>query len=518
MVPKATALDGAVALGMAGALPKESSKETQQGAEDSSPGWSFLDLVLPVRQEYAVAARLGTGVMKLGVAAALDSLPKASLADEGKGDTTGGVTPAALQSKLEVIESAKKHFSEFDENGDGFMAPKELAKQVENHKIKGELAQTVAAIYGMGSKLDFSNDEDSPFDGFAGISLADLSKAEQIIKDKQSNAQENPYSAEFLEAADKNANGKLSEEELRTAAAKGNLPEDVKELLDYFAENQDAKDEVEITDVLHFYASQKLGDKTDAKLNKMDFLIRKTWENQIEAPTLFAEGKENDGVSLYGIQQGIIGDCYFVSSVAAVAQMSPDTIKKMIVDNKDGTYTVVFPGDKDEPITISAPTETERGLYNGSSEYGIWGSVLEKAYGAYCQRNITRRTPLNWTGGLTTVEGADGGGVFLGKVMRLLTGEDTDSDLQWITRKSVTRRKLMEHVGGEEKVPVVAWQKPFREYGLTSVSNHVYSVLDYDPKGDDGGTVTLYNPWGHKENITFKQFRRRFMDVTYRDR
>ncbi len=160
MVSKAAALDGAIALGMAGALPKESSEGTQQSAEDSSPVWIFLDLVLPVRQEYAVAARLGTGVMKLGVAAALDALPTVSLADGGKDDTTGGVAPAALQSKLEVIESAKKHFSEFDENGNGFMAPKELAKQVGNQKIKGELAQTVAVLYGMGSKLDFSSDED----------------------------------------------------------------------------------------------------------------------------------------------------------------------------------------------------------------------------------------------------------------------------------------------------------------------------------------------------------------------
>jgi hypothetical protein len=76
----------------------------------------------------------------------------------------------------------------------------------------------------------------------------------------------------------------------------------------------------------------------------------------------------------------------------------------------------------------------------------------------------------------------------------------------------------MEHVGGADKVPVVAWQKPFCNYGLTTVTNHVYSVLDFDPKGDDGGTITLYNPWGHKESISFKQFSRRFMAVAYRDK
>ncbi len=62
----------------------------------------------------------------------------------------------------------------------------------------------------------------------------------------------------------------------------------------------------------------------------------------------------------------------------------------------------------------------------------------------------------------------------------------------------------MEHVGGEEKVPVVACAKALPRIRLTSVSNHVYSVLDYDPKGEDGGTVTLYNPWGNREKHYFQ--------------
>ncbi len=511
MVPKTAAFEGAMATGTPGWTKRESDQQASDNEDDSkdSAGLSFLD-IFDCRP---VAAKLATGVMTAGLAAVRNSLP-----EQSAGDTAGGAEMPKLQSKLAVIELAKKHFSKFDADGNGFMTPGELARQVENHEVKGAVAQTVSMLYGLDTRLDLSRDDDSPFlIGFAGISMADLNKAEEVIKDKQRNAANNPASAEFLEAADLNGNGKLSEDELKSAAGKSDLPKDVKKLLDYFASNQDPMDEVEITDILHFYFKKKIGDKTDRLLSRMDFLIRKTWENQVEDPTLYAEGKDNS-ISMYGVQQGIIGDCYFVASLAAVAQMSPETIKQMIVDNKNGTYTVTFPGAKNEPITVTAPTEAERGLYNGSSEYGVWASVLEKAYGAYCRKDFTRRTPLNWTGGLTTVEGADGGGIFLGKLMRLLTGEDTDSDLQWVTRKSVTKSKLMEHVGGQDKVPVVAWQKPFRNYGLATVTNHVYSVIDYDPEGEDGGTVTLYNPWGHKEDITFKQFRRRFMSVTYRDR
>lgn len=444
----------------------------------------------------------------------LKHLPSFSVEQKG---TTGDGKPH-LQSKLEVVELARKNFKALDENSDGFIDARELAKQVENPEHKGETAQMIAVMYGLKSKIKGFSDDDDSIISSIGISQNDLDKLEQIIRDKQTSNDGCFYTSDFLESVDADKNGKLSTAELRQSVDEGDLPDDVEELFEYFADNDDPCDAVEITDVLHYYMSQSMGSKEERMINKMDFLIRKTWENQIEGASLYADGKTNDGVDMYGIQQGIMGDCYFVASVAAVARTSPETIKQMIVDHKNGTYTVTFPGNKDEPVTVTAPTEAERGLFNGSSEHGIWASVLEKAYGEYCNKHFWRRTPLNLSGGLTTVEGADGGGVFLGKLMRLLTDEGVDNDCQWLTFRSTTRRKLLEHVGGEEKVPVVAWQKPFREYGLTSVSNHVYSVIDFKSEGEGGGTVTLYNPWGHKEDVSLKQFKRRFMSVTYRDK
>jgi hypothetical protein len=42
------------------------------------------------------------------------------------------------------------------------------------------------------------------------------------------------------------------------------------------------------------------------------------------------------------VEQGLIGDCYLMSSMAAVADQNPDAINNMIADNGDGTYTVTF--------------------------------------------------------------------------------------------------------------------------------------------------------------------------------
>ncbi len=437
--------------------------------------------------------------------------------------TTGDAMPAPKQepkllSKLEMIDMARQHFCQLDADGNGFLTEKELAREVENPANKGQIAQTIAALYGMNSRLDFSQDKDASFGVFAGITKADLDKTEEIIKAKQSQASENTVSVEYLDALDTNKDGKLDKEEIEGALKKGGLPDQEKELFEYFSKNAEAENPLRISDVLHYLFSKELGDKEDAVLNRMDFLMRHCWENQIDEPKLFALGKPDDGIGLHGVQQGTLGDCYFLSSLAAVACMTPDTIKNMITENKDGTYTVTFPGAKSEPVTVSAPTEAERGLYNGASENGIWGSVMEKAYGAYCHKHFWRRTPLNWGGGLTTTEGADGGGVFLGKLMTLLTGKDADQDWQLFTFDSTTKRKLMEHVGGEEKVPVVAWQKFFHKTNVSGVENHVYSVVNFDPKGEEGGTVTLYNPWGHKESITFKQFSKRFVAVAYRDK
>jgi len=90
--------------------------------------------------------------------------------------------------------------------------------------------------------------------------------------------------------------------------------------------------------------------------------------------------------------QGALGDCFFIASMAAVANASPSTIADAITYNeKDHTYTVRFYeeqgyyGDmKPVFITVDAylPVSGDRSdpAYAGDPGQKLWPSIMEKAY------------------------------------------------------------------------------------------------------------------------------------------
>ncbi len=99
------------------------------------------------------------------------------------------------------------------------------------------------------------------------------------------------------------------------------------------------------------------------------------------------------GVSATDVGQGNLGDCFFLSSLAAVAKTHPELLKKAIARNADGTYTVTFkqPGrntvrsvpvtvDGDFPMRRGGGPAFGRGLQRGASGPELWPAVFEKAY------------------------------------------------------------------------------------------------------------------------------------------
>lgn len=189
------------------------------------------------------------------------------------------------------------------------------------------------------------------------------------------------------------------------------------------------------------------------------------------------------------IKQGMVGDCYFLSSVSATARFAPESILKMIEDNKNGTYTVTFPGAPNNPITVAAPTRAEQAFFTKGSPEGFWPLVLEKAYGEFVQKNTHRDFIL------------DADSVSLGglpeKVLKLLSGFEVESYITEITPEAEVESLLLEAtrdkrpiVAGTDKGPIVD------NNGL--VGQHAYSVLDFDPSTK---TVTLRNPYGRQESV-----------------
>jgi hypothetical protein len=165
------------------------------------------------------------------------------------------------------------------------------------------------------------------------------------------------------------------------------------------------------------------------------------------------------------------------------------------------------------------------GLYNQGGKDGSWACVLEKAYGAYCQNHFFSRSPFNMGGGDTQAEGSDGGEFFHGRAMSLLTGRGRDNDNLTFSSEAEIAKKLDAALNHSPKRPVLAGiNNSFfsDETGDGFPDAHVYSVIGFDPKGPDGGTVTIRNPWGDGDNttrgtikISVKKFRANFSEAVY---
>jgi len=110
---------------------------------------------------------------------------------------------------------------------------------------------------------------------------------------------------------------------------------------------------------------------TDSTIKYTDFSYRPLFSSAGPSP--------ND------IYQGDLGDCYFLSTLSAIAKVDPALIRKDIVNNNDGSYTVNFvKGSTKDPIRVSATLPTwpdgelaYAGLGAGNS---TWVAIMEKAF------------------------------------------------------------------------------------------------------------------------------------------
>lgn len=221
-----------------------------------------------------------------------------------------------------------------------------------------------------------------------------------------------------------------------------------------------------------------------------------------EANNRLYEDEKNplQSITPEAIKQGAVGDCYFLSAVAslAVTNAGKESIANMIQDNKDGSYTVKFPGAADEPITVKAPTAAEMAIYEEPLGHGTWAAVLEKGYGQYCNQHFWRRSPLpNPLPGETPQKGTDGGS-YGHAGLKILTGKDVDEDINILTSYDTMDRKLT--AAFKEESPVTAYTGhliPSELFDKNDVpSGHEYSVLNYDHATR---MITLRNPWGYQE-------------------
>jgi hypothetical protein len=204
------------------------------------------------------------------------------------------------------------------------------------------------------------------------------------------------------------------------------------------------------------------------------------------------EHPDEPAVDPTDLDQGMIGDCWLIASIGAVAQGNPELIERMIRANPNGTYTVTLhDGDRavDVTVTPDIPTVDGNPLFAdnpstsdaGDGTYELWPQLLEKAAAQYY-------------GDYEDLEGD-----WPSKALELLSGRDVQThDDDWFGLDDVDAPSASEmddllEGGGAVLVSTAHDNRTSLYDDGTIVQGHAYYVQDVDP---DKGTVTIVNPWG----------------------
>ena len=220
---------------------------------------------------------------------------------------------------------------------------------------------------------------------------------------------------------------------------------------------------------------------------------------------LFTDGPEYNDVA-----QGYLGDCYFLASLASLAQSDPNVIRQMIAPLGDGTYAVrFFRGntpvyvrvDSDLPASGSGP------VYARLTPDGeLWVALAEKAYAEFRYSDNAYES-LN--GGWMSTSSREITGAACGD--RSTSGSGATL-AQYLTTELNAGHALTAATVGSPSGPVVG-QHAYMVKGVETVSGTTY--------------VTVYNPWGYDGRaadtngsdglikLTMAQFQANFFLVSY---
>ncbi|MBI5594477.1 MAG: hypothetical protein HY928_00155 [Elusimicrobia bacterium] len=94
-------------------------------------------------------------------------------------------------------------------------------------------------------------------------------------------------------------------------------------------------------------------------------------------------GPFNGELAWHNVVQGLVGSCFFLSALAALAMTRPEHIRSALLDNHDGTFAVTLYGVAGKPVFVGVD---DRLPTTGSGEPAfargpaLWPALFEKAY------------------------------------------------------------------------------------------------------------------------------------------
>jgi hypothetical protein len=205
------------------------------------------------------------------------------------------------------------------------------------------------------------------------------------------------------------------------------------------------------------------------------------------------------------VEQGALGDCYFVAQLAAQAKTNPGRIKDLIKDNGNNTFTVTLhlkdPANPYKrvatPIVVDAQFPQKDGgvAYAKPGDRGntgpeLWVMLIEKAFAKHSgSYELIRGSKTRDGDVFGMMSGTNSGSISLGLgadlLLQKLSAALTNG--QAISFGAKSKNTADEALQGEAKTAGV-------------VLNHAYSLLGVDAKAR---TVDLRNPWGVRHLMGF---------------
>jgi hypothetical protein len=186
-----------------------------------------------------------------------------------------------------------------------------------------------------------------------------------------------------------------------------------------------------------------------------------------------------DGPEYNDIRQGAVGDCYFMASLASLAQTDPMALRQMVAPMGDGTYAVRFYGARGKEtyvrVDASLPAYGSTPAYARLTPDGeIWVAVAEKAY---AQFRYGENSYASLIGG------------WMEPVYYAVTGAATGSIYTTIANIAGI---MADYLGAGHALTAASRQSP----PGPAVANHAYMIQSVETAGDQT-EVTVYNPWGY---------------------
>ncbi|CAI2386063.1 unnamed protein product [Moneuplotes crassus] len=230
---------------------------------------------------------------------------------------------------------------------------------------------------------------------------------------------------------------------------------------------------------------------TNTKLSKLELEV---WKSYVwKRPHEIFDGPFHlfsEGIDPCDIKQGILGNCYFLSALSALAEF-PAEIKKIFQDkevSKNGIYKINFKlGGENRTVLIDdyIPFDPKKNkpAFSQSKGNELWVMLLEKAW-AKVNGNYEK-----------SIKG------FVSEAFRALTGAPV------VFFKHLYIQDIWDEIYEADKVDYIICGSSgednlhkYEEMGL--ISEHAYSVIEAreieTPKGKER-LLKMRNPWGHKE-------------------